>query len=400
MNRIEVMAELEGLAFIQNPTKAQTARAGVLLGLARELSDIEPAITEQRVRNARGLASRETRSPSWFRKYLYGAPLTDEERTQFTDYQREQRDLTSGEGAFPGSTSGPFTPLQFVAQVIAMLRQTDALFDETVISVVETPRGGPCAVPNLSDVDSAAVQVTQGEQSVLQEPVLGSVQFPTAPGWRSGYCKISVELSADSAIPLDQVLSEAFAIRFQRGIGAANVNSLLSAASLGATANGSSANDGTSANGSNSIGSDDLLSLMESIDPAYLASPKCAWVMNWSTLIAIAQLKDKNGRPLKLIHADPTTGVPMLFWKRIALCPSMPSIGVSGSPAVGRIPVCFGDLSRAVGRRVAGGMMVQRNIEKWAEYGQIGYQAFMRSDFAVAVTPGADPPVKYLQNAA
>lgn len=78
-----------------------------------------------------------------------------------------------------------------------MTKQTDRLFDPGVVSVIETP-GGPHSVPNANDTGNAATLVTQGAQSVIAEPLLGVVAFGTAPTWRSGGVRISIELAQDS----------------------------------------------------------------------------------------------------------------------------------------------------------------------------------------------------------
>jgi hypothetical protein len=66
------------------------------------------------------------------------------------------------------------------------------------------------------------------------------------------------------------------------------VTTLLAAATLGATATGDP--NTNNATGANSIGVDDFLSLMGSVDPAYLSSPQCWWALNNNTLIALFKL--------------------------------------------------------------------------------------------------------------
>jgi HK97 family phage major capsid protein len=345
----------------------------------------------------------EQRYASAFRRFLYYGDrgLTPEEKRLIaTRDVSGGGGLTSTGGAFPGSGSGYLVPAQFFDQVFAMMKATDDLFSEDAVTRIDTPRGGPASIPNMDDTTSSATLVTQATTSTETEPAaLGQLSFPTAPTWRSGIVKVSIELDQDSAIPLDTLLARSFAVRFARGIGSNNVSVLLAAAELGATATGSASNDGGAGTGANSVGSDDLFALMASVDPAYIASPKCAWAMSYATLIAIDKLKDKQGRPLKLVRRNEQTGEIELLFKPVRICPSMPSIGT------GNKCVAFGDFSRFIVRGVQGGLRVLRLEERYAEFGQIAFEAFLRSDAGlqrtldvVSPTTYADSPVKYLAN--
>jgi len=400
MTRAEHLAMAESLLAAPVFTKELEARARGHL-TAAELSGNGPP--ENRIMR------RETRvapTPGWFRHALRNGMdgMPAEQRAAFDARQQEAlievRDMTSAGGAFPGSAGGFFTPLEFSASVWASLKAVDDLFDDDVITILETKHGGPVAVPNLVDTNIAAVKVAQGQQSTQDEPSMGALRFSTCPTWRSQICKASIELITDSGVPIDGLLAAAFAIRFARGIGAANVATLLAAATSGAIANGSSVNDGSTNTGANSIGSDDLYMTMSALDPAYLASPKCAWVMSYGTLIAIGNLRDSSGLPLKLIERHPVTGELELLHKPVRICPSMAPIGTAGSPPVGNVPIIFGDLSRCIGRRLINGMVVNRLVERWAEYGQVGFEDFLRWDFAVQTIPGGPSPIVYLANAA
>jgi hypothetical protein len=69
-------------------------------------------------------------------------------------------------------------------------------------------------------------------------------------------------------------------------------------AALGApivTAAGSAGNTGGSETGASSLGSADFQSAYSSLNAAYLASPKCAWLMNHATFATITGKVDKYG---------------------------------------------------------------------------------------------------------
>jgi HK97 family phage major capsid protein len=275
---------------------------------------------------------------------------------------------------------------------MAMLKAIDRLFDEAVVTKIDTDAGGPAEIPNMDDTGSAASVVSQGQQDVEEDPrALGQLSFLTCPQWRSGIIKVSREFYKDSAIDLLPFFARSFAVRFARGIGAANVATMLSSATLGVIAAGSSSNDGSGATGANSIGLIDLEGLLAAVDSAYLASPKCFWAMSFSTLTKLWGVKDKQGHNILPVQYN-ALGEPLLYGLRVAVCPSMPSIGA------GNTPIALGDFGRFIVRGVKNSMRVARFDERWAEYFQVGFEAFLRADAGLAVTPGSPSPIQYIQN--
>jgi HK97 family phage major capsid protein len=68
------------------------------------------------------------------------------------------------------------------------------------------------------------------------------------------------------------------------------------------------------------------------------------------------------------------------------------------SPQVQLTPIAVGDLGRFV-VRVAGPLRMIRLDERFAEYFQVGFEAFLRADGQLALTPGSDSPIKYMVTA-
>lgn len=320
-------------------------------------------------------------------------------------WKPERRDMDDqGGGAFPGSTGGYFTPTEFVDEVWSALRATDALFDPTVVTMPESGGGGPWAFPLADDVENAASLVDQNAPSNVTDAPISSLQFPACPSWRSGGLKISTETVLDSAVDLVAFLTAAFAVRFQRGFSPTLIAKLLAVAQVVATAEGADASgqvmpksDGTA---QSSIGSDDLAATLAGIDPAYLAN--ASWLMNESTMGAIFGLRGSTGNLVFKGHRDPVSGCYMLLGKPIRICPSMPSMGTSGSPLEGNIPVVLGDLRRLCIRKVKGGTYIVRGDETFATSGQVWFEGFTRADGGVlwyASNPSTPAPFVALQNA-
>lgn len=321
------------------------------------------------------------------------------DREVFDRFQAERRDMSdSTGGAYPGSPSSFFVPVSYERYVWQMMKQVDKLFDPDIVSFITTDRGGPMSLPLLDDTSSEATVIGQGQQTVQQEPAtLGQLSFGICPTWQSGMWKASRSLMEDNAVDIPDLFASTSATRFRRGIGKSLVTTLLDAASLGVVAQGSASTDG--AGGPNTVGVDDLHQLLNSVNAEYLASPKCRWLMNFSTYQTLLQIKDLQKRPVlrEQYNAD---GEPMLLGRPVALCPSMASMSSTvSSPQEAVIPIALGDLSRFV-VRVARGMRIVRLDEREAEYFRVLFESFARVDSGLILTAGSDSPVKYLTTAA
>jgi HK97 family phage major capsid protein len=258
---------------------------------------------------------------------------------------------------------------------------------------IESDNAGPMPFPMIDDTGVVASIVAEGQQSSTADLTVGNTTLPIAPTWRSHLVKASVELLQDSGYPLEEVLQGSFALRMARGIGSANVATLLSLAALGATAVGASGNDGGAETGGTSVGTDDLEGLIASVDEAYLLSPKCRWLMTAATLKYILQIKDKMGRPVFYRERN-VAGEVLLLGYPVAISPSMPALGLSNKP------ILFGDLGRFLVRVAKNATRLVINQERFIMSGQLGYELFLRSNATLALSSAAsDSPVKYLQNA-
>ena len=210
------------------------------------------------------------------------------------------------------------------------------------------------------------------------ELVLGAYKYT------SKIIRVSVELLQDSAFNMEQYIGGKFGERLGRataahyatGTGTGQPNGLMTAATAGVTAASATA-----------ITYLEMLDLKHSVDPAYRVSPM--WLFNDSTLKALKQLVDLDGRPLwsPAIAADaPATfdGDPYQIDQGI------------DSIATGNRTVAYGDMSKYLIRDVLGMQMVTLR-ERYADFHQAGFIAFMRTD-ADLLDAGTNP-IKYLVQA-
>lgn len=283
-------------------------------------------------------------------------------------------------------SGGYFVPQTFYKNVTFALKQMDGLWNDDVITLYEDTHGNVLTCPLVDDTGAVAVQVGEGSNGTENEiATIDRLSLGKIPTWRSGKLITSSELAMDSGFPLEEVIiAPAVAARFQRGISAANVTTLISSITSGATSASATA-----------VTLDDILSLTGSVDPAYLASSKCFFGMNFSTLISLLKLKDTAGRYQWKPRTD-ANGRLLLYEKPIVLMPSLDSIGANKKCVV------LGDFSRCIRRIVKNSMTMLRyqNAPGLAEYSLLAYQAFLRTSFGVLASSSSDSPIKYLTQAA
>jgi HK97 family phage major capsid protein len=311
-----------------------------------------------------------------------------EQNQELRSYLREGREARtySGMSVATDNAGGFFVPAgYFRDRIFNSLKAADRLFDPSVVTFFESNDGNVLSVPMEDDTETSAAIISENQQSTEGEILtVDRLQLAKAPTWRSKQIVWSMELLQDSAFPAEDVIASVLVSRFQRGIGASNVSTLLTAATSGAT----------SAVGA-IVSIDDLLNLMGSVNPSYLASPKCFWLMNFATLISILKLKDSSGR-YQIHPRTDANGNILIYEKPVALCPSMPSI------AVNQKSVAIGDMSRFFVRTVKNSLKLMKYSETpgLVDNGLFAFEGFMRSNSGLLVPSGADSPIKYLTQAA
>ena len=276
--------------------------------------------------------------------------------------------------------------------------------------VIDTASGNPMYWPTENDTANAAHVIGESVQVSEQDLALGHVLFG-AWKYTADVVRVSLELEQDSFESIDNIVKDAFAVRWGRGLnrdfttgdGNQKATGILTAiAASGAspvTAVGSSANDGTGATGTNSIGYDDYVNLIHSVDPSYRNRPKTRFIFHDQVLQSARKLLDKYGRPLwtpgmAANSPDTILGVPYSINQQMPSSggsPFTPTIFFSGNPTV-----IYGDISKFVIRRVKE-MSIMRLVERYADFGEVGLLSFGRYDSQL-VDAGTHP-INYLVQA-
>ena len=357
--RASLIAQANSLLAKPNYSKEDKAKFDSLMTLADALADAP--VTTPEDRNAEVSKS--------FRSYL----ATGEKRTY------------TGMSVSVDGNGGYMVPQSFYGKVTAMLAAVDPLFDPNVVTVFEDTHGNACTAPIITDETQSASKVGEGVSGTEQEITVGALLLPKADSWRSGKIIYSQELAQDSAFPMEDVISKAAAVRFRRGIGSANVATLVSQASSALTTSSVSAG----------VSIDNVLDLLGSIDADYQASDKFRVLMNQATLTSLLKQKDTAGHYQKMIHFDDEAGCYVIAGKKIAVSPSLASV------AANAVPVVAGDLSYFFMRIVKPSMnlLVYSQTPGLVEYGLTAAQAFVRTNAGLLVA-GSGSPVKFIACAA
>jgi len=319
--------------------------------------------------------------------------LTPHKRTESfeaRDLGPQFRDMSGGgQGAYPGATTGFFVPVGFVDKITEAMKYYGPMIQEG--DLINTATGQPLPFPTDNDTTVAGELIGEGTQVSTGDVSIGQITFG-AYKFSSKLIKVSIELLNDSAFDFSSYLTKKFATRLGRarntyyttGTGTNQPTGIITASTAGVTAVGSSGNDGGSGTAANSIGSDDLIAVEHSVDPLY--RPGSKYMFHDATLKSLKQLKDKYGRPLwmpGLATKEPDS----INGYAYAINNDMAQIATTNKT------VAFGQLKLYTIRQVMD-MSILRLEERFADYGQVGFLAFHRSD--ANLLDAGTHPVKYL----
>lgn len=254
-----------------------------------------------------------------------------------------------------------------------------------VAEVIRTDNGEPMSWPTIDDTANTGSRVGEAQDAgTAGDPVVGRTAW-SAFDFTSGLLNVSRSLLADSIFNLEQTIGSLMGERLGRkqntdyttgGGGGNSPAGIVTRATLGKTAASSTA-----------IVWDELIDLEHSIDPSLRGQTGVGYMLHDSILQAVRKLKDGNGQPIW--QSGWNAGVPdrlnnRLYWINQAMTSSIAS---------GAKTVLFGKLSQYKVRQV-GSLVLQRLVERRAEFNQDVFIAYMRGDGNLL--DAGDHPVKYL----
>jgi HK97 family phage major capsid protein len=259
--------------------------------------------------------------------------------------------------------------------------------------VWNTETGNPLPYPTDNDTTNTGEIIGPNTQVTQAAPSFGQIVF-TSYKFSSKLVLVPLELLQDSYFDIDSYMARKLGTRLARiknnkftvGVGTTEPTGLVTAAAA-------SGNIVTLAPGNTaSISPTNLTNLEHAVDKAYRQNAK--YMFHDTTLKAIKLLLDGQGRPLWQpgIMSSFAQGYPdTINGYRYVINNDMPVLGASN------YPVAFGDITAFKVRKVAG-YTVLRLVERYADYGQVGFLCFERADSNL-VDAGTHP-IALLQNSA
>jgi HK97 family phage major capsid protein len=356
----EMMAEVDRLGtIIERAEKAEQIAnelnqpVGRLEILDRANTDIDP---EARKR----VAENEAKFYNWLRNGTPGMPQE----------QREFIHVPKAAATDPNSTSagvgGELIPVGF-SNALEVARLQYAAMLDAGCTIIRTSMGNQINWPTQDDTSNEGALLAENTEDTVNQLTTSSKRLD-AYMYTSKIVKVSLQLLQDSFFDFNGVVAARLGERLGRiqnrtlttGTGSSQPNGVVTASTAGVTA----AASGT-------IGHDDLVDLEHSVDPAYRTAGK--FMFHDSTLKVLKKLKDSQNRPLWLPglavrEPDTILGYPYKINQHMA--PVTASVGKT---------VLFGDFSKYVIREVLG-IQMMRLVERYAEFLQVGFIAFMRLD--------------------
>jgi HK97 family phage major capsid protein len=337
-----------------------------------------------------------------FRSFLkFGhAGMTPEERTAMLPLRGSHNspDFRTGnpQSDVTGNLGEYTVPVGFYARVILALKYFGGMLDAGSF-VLETAQGNQLQIPMADDTSQSGAILAENTQVTVQEVTFSQVSL-NAYKYTSKAVLIPIELLQDSGVDIEALIVNLMAIRIARilnthftsGDGSSKPRGVLLDSPTGITGGTGVAWSGGGASGTTGgFVYNDLVNLKYSVNRLYRIGAK--WMMHDDTLAALLQLKDSNNRPLILDYLTTLQEdePEKLLGQPIVVNNDMPTLGSVGSPLVGNQAVLYGQFSNYWIRRVMS-MVMLRLVERYADFGQVGFIGFMRQDGKM-VNAGQNP---------
>lgn len=321
-----------------------------------------------------GSAEKEARA---FKKFIVGGMggLDDEERALMSARAAEQRAFSAG----TANTGGYTVPEGFLARLEVALKALGGMLG--AVDLMHTDSGAVLPMPSLNDTAASGELISENAQATADSSTPFGVVNMNAYLYSSKVLPVSINFLLDTAFDegfiadmLGERLRRILNTHFTTGDNSSKPQGIVPAAALGKT--------GT-AGQTTSIIYQDIVDLFYSVDSAYRANG--SFMMNDASLKMLRGLKDSQNRPLwepslQVGQPDLLLGRPVVFNSAMA------------DPAASQKSILFGDLKKYKVRFVRD-VALLRLTERYADYLQVGFLAFLRADGRL-MDAGTNP-VKY-----
>lgn len=370
----------------------EVAERAAKLGKSFDSTEATSPIDNTRVDELDQPAPEKAYESAWGRFMRSGmVSLSADDRAAMAGGQMSASELRAL-GATVPSAGGYFVPTGFRARIVEKLKAFGAV--RNVAEVITTDTGNPLPWPTNDDTANVGAILAENTQVTEQDVVLGTDTLG-AYTYTSKLVRVAIQLLQDSAFDLESFLSRKFAERlgratnahFTTGTGSSQPEGVVTGSTLGKLgANGQTL----------TVTYNDLVDLVYSVDAAYRTAggSRVAFMAHDASLGIVRKLRDDSGgagigRPLwepsiQIGQPDSLLGYPIIANN------DMPVMAASAKS------ILFGDFEAAFVIREVLGIQSLRLEERYADFLQVGFLAFLRTD-SQTQDSGA---VKHYQNSA
>lgn len=306
-----------------------------------------------------------------FRSFLRSGTedLDREERQILRAGWVDSKDIKAAAGVGTGSAGGYTVPAAFRAKIVETMVAFASM--RRLAEVINTETGANLPWPTVDDTANEGAILAENTQVTEQDVVFGQASLD-AYMYTSKLVRVSFQLLNDNAFDLERWLARALGQRIGRiqnrhftvGTGTAQPDGIVTSAPVGKQ--GATGQTTT-------VTYDDLVDLVDSVDPAYLEGGNVGFMMSQTIRKAVRKLKDTQGRPLWEPSLQAGVADSLLGYG-LTLNNYMPA------PAASAKSILFGDFREAYVIRDVNDFTLLRLTERYADFLQVGFLGFQRSD--------------------
>lgn len=307
-----------------------------------------------------------------FAAFLTGGigDLEPEDRAVLRSGIRDGKEYRAAAGVGTGAAGGYAVPPEFRSTFIETMKYFGPMLQ--LAEVLETESGAALPWPTNDDTGNVGAILAENTQITEQDVTLGTNNLD-AYMYTSKLVRVSYQAMQDIpgfaawlARKLGERVGRILNQHFTTGTGTAQPDGIVTSATVGVTGTGSFATTG-------GISYDNMVDLVEALDPAYGGGDGLRWMLHQSARKAVRKLKDSQNRPLwepslQAGQADSLLGYP------ISINNDMPTLAASSKS------VLFGNIREAYVIRIVQELIVKRLEERYADYLQVGFFGFERAD--------------------
>jgi HK97 family phage major capsid protein len=296
--------------------------------------------------------------------------------------------FTNAQSTTTGSQGGFVVPQGF-SQMIEIAKKWYGGIDKGTVGYFRTETGNPWPWPTVADQNNEGRIIAQNSQVVETDVTFGQVIFNSYI-FSSDLVLVPLALMQDSYFDIDALVAELLGTRLGRlfnnkmtvgaGISAGEPTGIV-------TASVAAGNVYTFPTGeTTSIVYDDLVNMEHLVDPAYRDNPSSYWMLSDGMLKTIKRLVDGQNRPLwqpgltasfgegAQVQGDMIGTRPTILSHPFVVNANM------SAPSANSYSILFGDLSLYKVRQIADGVTIMRLVERYADYLQVGFIGWERTD--------------------